>query len=89
METYIRKHMFDAIHINTRLPKAEQPAEVLAQTVMDAIFDGLISNQISTSLLSIYNRCASRHDMDTVKDDYIARYARLNDADPLKAHPAP
>lgn len=89
METYIRKHMFDAIHINTRLPKAEQPAEVLAQTVMDDIFDGLISNQISTSLLSIYNRCASRHDMDTVMHDYIARYARLNDADPLKAHPAP
>lgn len=156
METYIRKHLFDAIQINTQLPKAEllvaaklskgkslnwwkgivmglnkpmetdkllmdllaapastaknmdkdvwkiftaevfsmigkpqteQPAEVLAQTVMDAIFDGLVSNQISASLLSIYRRCTSRHDMDAMMADYIARYTRLKEADPLKAHP--
>ena len=154
METYIRKHLFDAIQINTQLPKAEllvaaklskgkslnwwkgivmglnkpmetdkllmdllaastaknmdkdvwkiftaevfsmigkpqteQPAEVLAQTVMDAIFDGLVSNQISASLLSIYHRCTSRHDMDAMMADYIARYTRLKEADPLKAHP--
>ena len=35
-------------------PYTEQPAKVLAQTVMDAIFDGLISRQISPELLSIY-----------------------------------
>lgn len=156
METYIRKHLFDAIQINTQLPKAEllvaaklskgkslnwwkgiamglnkpmetdkllmdllaapastaknmdkdvwkiftaevfamigkpqteQPAEVLAQTVMDAIFDGLVSNQISASLLSIYHRCTSRHDMDAMMADYIARYTSLKEADPLKAHP--
>ena len=156
METYIRKHLFDAIQINTQLPKAEllvaaklskgktlnwwksivmglnkpmetdkllmdllaapastaknmdkdvwkiftaevfamigkprteQPAEVLAQTVMDAIFDGLVSNQISASLLSIYHRCTGRHDMDAMMADYIARYTRLKEADPLKAHP--
>lgn len=156
METYIRKHLFDAIQSNTQLPKAEllvaaklskgkslnwwkgiamglnkpmetdkllmdllaapastaknmdkdvwkiftaevfgmigkpqteQPAEVLAQTVMDAIFDGLVSNQISASLLSIYHRCTSRHDMDAMMADYIARYTRLMEADPLKVHP--
>lgn len=68
-------------------PQTEQPAEVLAQTVMDAIFDGLVSNQISASLLSIYHRCTSRHDMDAMMAGYIARYTRLKEADSLKAHP--
>lgn len=155
METYIRKHLFEATGINTQLPKGdlmvaaklskgkdlnwwksvamglvkpmdtnkllldllaspaetaqgmdpdvwrlfseevfamigkpytEQPASVLAQTVMDAIFEGLASHDISTPLLSIYNRCASSHAMDEVMADYIARYDKLEGVNPLQAH---
>lgn len=155
METYIRKHLFEATGINTQLPKGdllvaaklskgkdlnwwksvamglvkpmdtdqllldllaspeqtaqdmdqdvwklftaevfrligkpytEQPAPVLAQTVMDAIFDGLASNDISNPLLSIYNRCTSSHAMDEVMADYIARYDKLEGVNPLKVH---
>ncbi len=68
-------------------PKTEQPAAVLAQTVMDAIFDGLAHNSIPAALLAIYNRCTSSHRMDEVMADYIAHYNNLNGIDPLKAHP--
>lgn len=67
-------------------PYTEQPAKVLAQTVMDAIFDGLISRQISPELLSIYNRCVSSHAMDEVMADYIARYDKLDGVNPLEVH---
>lgn len=157
METYIRKHLFEATGINTQLPKAEllvaaklakgndlnwwksvamglvkpmdtdkllldllaspmqtaqgmdkevwklfstevldkigkphteQPAEVLAQSVMETIFDGLASNRISDKLLTIYNRCTGSHAMDEAMAAYIARYTdQLKNIDPLKAHP--
>ena len=67
-------------------PYTEQPAPVLAQTVMDAIFDGLARNDISSELLSIYNRCTSSHAMDEVMADYIARYDKLEGVNPLQAH---
>lgn len=68
-------------------PYTEQPASMLAQTVMDAIFDGLANNSISAELLSIYNRCTSSHAMDEMMADYIARYDKLGGVDALKAHP--
>lgn len=67
-------------------PYTEQPAKILAQTVMNAICDGLISRQITPELLSIYNSCVSSHAMDEVMADYIARYDKLDDINPLMAH---
>lgn len=69
-------------------PHTEQPAEVLAQSVMETIFDGLANNQISNGLFAIYNRCTGSHAMDEVMAAYIARYTdQLKNIDPLKAHP--
>lgn len=67
-------------------PYTDQPAPVLAQTVMDAIFDGLARNDISSKLLSLYNRCTSSHAMDEVMADYIARYDKLEGVNPFEAH---
>ena len=67
-------------------PYTDQPAPVLAQTVMDAIFDGLARNDISSKLLSLYNRRTSSHAMDEVMADYIARYDKLEGVNPFEAH---
>lgn len=67
-------------------PQTEQPAEVMAGAVMDAIFEGLLHNNISAPLLSIYNRCVSSHAMDEKMEDYIGGFSLPKDADPLAAH---
>lgn len=68
-------------------PQTRQPAEVMAGAVMDTIFEGLLHNDISAPLLSIYNRCVSSHAMDEKMADYIRDFALPKDADPLVAHP--
>lgn len=68
-------------------PQTEQPAEVMAQAVMDALFEGLLYNHISDSLLTIYNRCVSSHQMDEKMADYIKGFTLPKDANPLDAHP--
>ena len=68
-------------------PQTQQPAEVMAEAVMDTIFDGLLHNNLSAPLLAIYNRCVSSHDMDEKMTDYIRGFALPKDADPLAAHP--
>ena len=68
-------------------PQTQQPAEVMAGAVMDAIFEGLLHNNLSAPLLAIYNRCVSSHAMDEKMADYIRGYALPKDADPLAAHP--
>ena len=68
-------------------PQTQQPAEVMAGAVMDAIFEGLLHNNLSTPLLAIYNRCVSSHAMDEKMADFIRGFALPKDADPLAAHP--
>ena len=68
-------------------PQTQQPAEVMAGAVMDTIFEGLLHNNLSAPLLSIYNRCVSSHAMDEKMADYIRGFALPKDADPLAAHP--
>jgi len=88
MDTDVWRLFSEEVFAMMGKPYTEQPASVLAQTVMDAIFDGLARNEISESLLSIYNRCASSHAMDKVMADYIARYAdQLKGINPLNAYP--
>ena len=68
-------------------PQTQQPAEVMAEAVMDTIFDGLLHNNLSAPLLALYNRCVSSHAMDEKMTDYIRGFALPKDADPLAAHP--
>ena len=88
MDTDVWRLFSEEVFAMMGKPYTEQPASMLAQTVMDAIFDGLENNSISAELLAIYNRCAGSHTMDKVMADYIARYAdQLKGINPLKAHP--
>ena len=53
-------------------PQTEQPAEVMAQTVMDEIFNGLIQNSITPQLLSIYYQCTDSTAMRAKRVYYIS-----------------
>lgn len=68
-------------------PQTAQPAEVMAQTVMDEIFKGLIQNNIPPQLLSIYYRCTDSAAMRAKMVQYISGFSIPNDVSPLTVHP--
>jgi hypothetical protein len=68
-------------------PQTEQPVEVMAQTIMDAIFKGLLNNHISSKLLNIYYKCIDSTPMKKRMEQYIGAFNIPKDASPLKAHP--
>jgi hypothetical protein len=68
-------------------PQTEQPAETMAQNIMDTIFTGLLNNQLPDSLLSIYYSCTDSTSMKEQMAHYIGAFHLPADASPLKAHP--
>lgn len=68
-------------------PQTEQPAETMAQNIMDTIFTGLLNNQLPDSLLSIYYSCTDSTSMKEQMSHYIGAFHLPADASPLKAHP--
>lgn len=58
-------------------PQTKQPVEVLAQSVADTIFDGLIHNNISDRLLKIYYKCVDSNSMREPLLNYIEKYKYL------------
>ncbi len=68
-------------------PQTEQPVEVLAQSVADTIFDGLIYNNISDRLLKIYYKCVDSNSMKEPLLDYIEKYKIPQGVSVLNTHP--
>lgn len=68
-------------------PQTEQPAEALAQEVVNTILQSLAENSIEGFLLEIYYQWAdSTEKIDTLRK-YADNYALPADINPLKAHP--
>lgn len=68
-------------------PQTEQPVEVLAQSVADTIFDGLIYNNISDCLLMIYYKCVDSNSMNEPLLNYIEKYKIPQGVSVLNTHP--
>lgn len=68
-------------------PQTEQPVEVLAQSVADTIFDGLIYNNISDCLLMIYYKCVDSNSMKEPLLNYIEKYKIPQGVSVLNTHP--
>lgn len=68
-------------------PQTEQPVEILAQSVADTIFDGLIHNNISDRLLKIYYKCVDSNSMREPLLNYIEKYKIPQDMSVLDTHP--
>ncbi|MBR0492950.1 MAG: PglZ domain-containing protein [Muribaculaceae bacterium] len=68
-------------------PQTEQPAEAMAQEVVNTILQSLADNTIEGLLLEVYYQWAdSTEKIDTLRK-YADNYALPADINPLKAHP--
>lgn len=68
-------------------PQTEQPAETMAQEVVNTILQSLADNTIKGLLLEVYYQWAdSTEKIDTLRK-YADNYALPADINPLKAHP--
>ena len=68
-------------------PQTEQPAEAMAQEVVNTILQSLADNTIEGLLLEVYYQWAdSTEKIDTLRK-YAENYALPADINPLKAHP--
>ncbi|MGN1228153.1 MAG: PglZ domain-containing protein, partial [Prevotella sp.] len=68
-------------------PQTEQPAEAMAQEVVNTILQSLADNTIEGLLLEVYYQWAdSTEKMDSLRK-YADNYAIPADINPLKAHP--
>ncbi len=68
-------------------PQTEQPAETMAQEVVNTILQSLADNTIEGLLLEVYYQWAdSTEKIDTLRK-YADNYALPADINPLKAHP--
>lgn len=68
-------------------PQTKQSVEVLAQSVADTIFDGLIHNNISDRLLGIYYKCVDSNAMREPLLNYIEKYKLPQGVSVLDTHP--
>ena len=68
-------------------PQTEQPAEVMAQTVMDEIFTGLLNNNITQPLLKLYYLCTDSSSMTDRMAQYINNFSMPKEVSALDAHP--
>lgn len=68
-------------------PYMAKPPETLANEVVQRLFDGLVYNDISKSLLQIYHKWADSETHRTSLEDYISNYKLDNKANPWSAHP--
>ena len=68
-------------------PQTKQPVEILAQSVADTIFDGLIHNNISDRLLKIYYKCVDSNSMREPLLNYIEKYKIPQGVSVLDTHP--
>lgn len=68
-------------------PQTEQPVEILAQSVADTIFDGLIYNNLSDRLLKIYYKCVDSNSMREPLLNYIEKYKIPQGVSVLDSHP--
>lgn len=75
------------IYILIDKPNTSQPEQILAQSIADAIFDGLIHNNISDRLLNIYYLCADSNSMTDVMKKYISNYKLPQNVSICKIHP--
>lgn len=81
-------HIFESgIYSLISRPQTEQPVEVLAQSVADTIFDGLIYNNISDRLLMIYYKCVDSNSMKEPLLNYIEKYKIPQGVSVLNTHP--
>ena len=68
-------------------PQTEQPAEQMAQEVVNVILQKLLDKNIEGLLLTVYYQWAdSTEKVDTLRK-YVDNYALPNGIDPLKVHP--
>ena len=64
----------------------EQPAETMAQEVVNVLLQSLIDNSIDGLLLDIYYQWADSTEKADVLKRYVENYALPTDIDPLKVH---
>ena len=68
-------------------PQTEQPVEVMAQTVMDEIFTGLLHNNITQPMLKLFYQCTDSSSMTDRMVQYLSNFSLPKDASALNAHP--
>ena len=68
-------------------PQTLQPVDVLAQSVANTIFDGLVYNNISDRLLKIYYKCVDSNSMRVPLLNYIEKYKIPQGISVLDTHP--
>lgn len=64
----------------------EQPAETMAQEVVNVLLQSLIDNSIDGLLLDVYYQWADSTEKADVLKRYVENYALPTDIDPLKVH---
>lgn len=64
----------------------EQPAETMAQEVVNVLLQSLIDNSIDGLLLDVYYQWADSTEKADVLRRYVENYALPTDIDPLKVH---
>lgn len=67
--------------------RTTQTADMMAREVMNAIFDGLLHNNISTELLELYYTLTDMTSAHEALHQYVEQYELPADVDPLQAHP--
>ena len=68
-------------------PQTEQPAEAMAQEVVNVILQSLVDNSIEGLLLEVYYQWADSTEKNDTLRKYADSYAIPTDINPLKAHP--
>lgn len=68
-------------------PYMAKPPKTLAEEVVKRLFDGLVYNDISKSLLQIYHKWADSETHRSSLEDYITNYKLDKKANPWAAHP--
>ena len=64
----------------------EQPAETMAQEVVNVLLQSLIDNSIDGLILDVYYQWADSTEKADVLKKYVENYALPTDIDPLKVH---
>lgn len=68
-------------------PQTEQPADILAQQVVNVIFEKLIDNSIDGVLLDVYYQWADSTEKAETLRKYVDNFTLSADIEPLKTNP--
>jgi len=68
-------------------PYMQKPPQIIADALVKRLLDGLVYNDISSTLLSLYYHWADSELYRTSLEEYVAKYKLDESANPWSAHP--